>query len=289
MKGLGPYTPSEFSRKPRHLSEIDRWKATELRYFMLYAGPVVLKNSIALEIYENFMLLSVAMHLLLSPGTSEEMIDCAQGLLTSFVTHFGQLYGKGEITYNVHQLTHLASEYRLFGPLDNISAFPYENYLAQLKHLLRKPHLPLQQVVKRLSESPAPTLDTVKKGQKFMHPHYGGPLISSLSCGDQFCKLVTEKYTISSRSGDNCFQIVDDIAVVENIVRVGQETYIIFRKFTKKESYGQYPFPSENIGVYTVWGLCKNVGVTRLQHIGKKYIIYPDKTKFIAIPIIHTN
>lgn len=72
-----------------------------------------------------------------------------------------------------------------------------------------------------------------------MHPHYGGPLISSLSCGDQFCKLVTEKYTISSRSGDNCFQIVDDIAVVENIVRVGQDTYIMFRKFTKKESYGQ--------------------------------------------------
>lgn len=224
------------------------------------------------------------MHLLLSPGTSEEMIDCAQRLLTSFVTHFGQLYGKGEITYNVHQQTHLASEYRLFGPLDNISAFPYENYLAQLKHLLRKPHLPLQQVVKRLSESPDPTLDTVKKGQKFMHPHYDGPLISSLSCGDQYRKLVTEKYTSSSWSGDNCFQIVDDIAIVENIVKVGQETYIIFRKFTKKETYGRYPFPSGNIGVYTVWGLCKYVGVTRLQHIGKKYILYPDKTQSLPFP-----
>ena len=161
LKGLGPYTPSEFSRKPRQPSEIDQWKATELRYFMLYVVPVLLKNTIALEIYKNFMLLSVAMHLLLSSGTSEELIDCAQGLLTSFVSHFGQLCGKNEITYNVHQLTHLASEYRLFGPLDNISAFPYENYLAQLKCLLRKPHLPLQQVV-----------DTVNKGQKFMHPHH---------------------------------------------------------------------------------------------------------------------
>lgn len=153
---------SEFSRKPRDLSEIDRWKATE--------------DIIALEIYENFMLLSVAMHLLLSPGTSEEMIDCAQGLLTSFVTHFGQLYGRGGITYNVHQLTHLASEYRQFGPLDNISAFPYESYLAQLKRLLRKPHLPLQQVVKRLSESPAET-DTLEKGQKYLHQHYVGPMV----------------------------------------------------------------------------------------------------------------
>ena len=72
-------------------------------------------------------------------------------------------------------------------------------------------------------------------------------MISSLSYGDQYHKLVTEKYTLSSRTGDNCFQIVNDITIVENIVRVAQETYIIFRKFTKEESYGQYPFPSANI------------------------------------------
>ena len=69
--------------------------------------------------------------------------------------------------------------------------------------------------------------------------------------------IVTDKNTLTSRSRDNCFQIVNDITIVENIVRVDQdqETYIIFRKFTKKESYGQYPLPSANIGVYTVWGL----------------------------------
>ena len=151
---LSPYTPTEFSRKHRALSEIDRWKATELRYFMLYAGPVVLNNTIPIEMYNNFLLFSVAMHLLLTPGTAENMIDCANELLVSFVNHFGHLYGKAEITYNVHQLTHLAAEYKSFGPLDNIAGFPYENYLGHLKSLLRKPHLPLQQIVKRLSEIP---------------------------------------------------------------------------------------------------------------------------------------
>ena len=73
---LSPYTPTEFSRKHRALSEIDRWKATELRYFMLYAGPVVLNNTIPIEMYNNFLLFSVAMHLLLTPGTAENMIDC---------------------------------------------------------------------------------------------------------------------------------------------------------------------------------------------------------------------
>lgn len=100
------------------------------------------------------MLFSFGMYLLLSPGISDDMLDFAHKPMVSFVEHFGQLYGKDEIVFTVHQLIHLAEEYRQFGPLDNISGFPFENCLGQIKHLLRKPHQPLQQVVKRLFEIP---------------------------------------------------------------------------------------------------------------------------------------
>jgi len=37
------YVPSEFCRLQRPLSDIEFWKATELRFFLLYSGPIVLK------------------------------------------------------------------------------------------------------------------------------------------------------------------------------------------------------------------------------------------------------
>lgn len=66
MENISSYWPSEFNRKPRSLVNLDRWKATEFRQFLLYIGPVYLKNILPRYMYDHFLFFSVAISLLVS-------------------------------------------------------------------------------------------------------------------------------------------------------------------------------------------------------------------------------
>lgn len=46
-----------------------------------------------------------------------------------------------------------------YGLLDSFSAFPFENFLNQLKRLVKSPTKPLEQIVKRLHEIDLIALD----------------------------------------------------------------------------------------------------------------------------------
>lgn len=46
LKNLRPYVPSELCRLPRQLDDIEYYKATELRTFLLYTGQIVLKGNL---------------------------------------------------------------------------------------------------------------------------------------------------------------------------------------------------------------------------------------------------
>ncbi|XP_059407745.1 uncharacterized protein LOC132142135 [Carassius carassius] len=71
--------PMEFARKPRALREIDRWKETEFRQFLLYTGPVMMKDLLNTEVYKNFLLLFVG--ILCNNSLIEEYCDYANDLL----------------------------------------------------------------------------------------------------------------------------------------------------------------------------------------------------------------
>lgn len=109
--------PSEFSRKPRVLTDISNWKATEFRQFLLYTGPIVLQSILKEHIYVHFLSLHIAVSILVSPSLVEEEcnIKYAEDLLKYFVENFQTLYGVQFMSHNVlydvqfmsHNLLHL--------------------------------------------------------------------------------------------------------------------------------------------------------------------------------------
>ncbi|KAL4710477.1 hypothetical protein ACJJTC_008879 [Scirpophaga incertulas] len=94
-----------------------------------------------------------------------------------FIKHSKAIYGLEFLVYNVHMLCHISDDTRVFGALDDFSAFPFENYLGALKNLVRSPNKPLQQIVKRLLEMESSQFVGMSSNDEFVsYPYESGPV-----------------------------------------------------------------------------------------------------------------
>ncbi|KAK4878778.1 hypothetical protein RN001_011284 [Aquatica leii] len=198
LLNLSSNIPIEFNRKPRSLSDLKRWKATEFRQVLFYTGPIIFKKHLSPDRYLNFLCLHVAFSILSSQRHSS-LLPYATELLKFFVKTFQQLYGITNTSHNVHNLLHIADDVKLHGPIDNFSAFEFENFLQSILKSLRKNEKPLQQIVKRYSEK----IERLENRQAstnlplLKHEHRNGPLIENCDLNAQQFKAVSfEKFTL---------------------------------------------------------------------------------------------
>lgn len=106
---LRSYIPAEFQRKCREIYIVLRWKATEFRLFMLYVGPVVLKNILSKEKYVHFLEFHSAMRILLNAKLCKEreFRQFAKNILKHFVQSTEILYHKDFLSHNFHNNIHI--------------------------------------------------------------------------------------------------------------------------------------------------------------------------------------
>ena len=162
--------PSEFARQPRGLEDLKRWKATEFRQLILYTGCFVLKDVVSSEVRKHFICFSLAMRIFLDENVAirNEFLNYAKELLQYFVSKCDHLYGRTFTVYNVHNLIHIWEDSKNSKTsLDNISSFPFENYMQTIKKFVRKPQNPLSQIVKRVSELEALAMTETSKKKMF--------------------------------------------------------------------------------------------------------------------------
>lgn len=247
---------NDFPRKPRGIEEYSRWKATEFRQFLLYSGPVILENILSNDCYQHFLTLSISMRIMLSLDHGC-YLNYANQLLHYFVKHFQELYGSHFISHNVHGLLHLADDYIKHGPLDNCSAFPFENYMKSLKGMLRKHEKPLQQVVKRYEEQ--------------------------IKCEN--LKLNEFKKNTFCTNEPNCFCLTYDGYVVKITDIIGDT--IVGQYFTNKTDLFVIPMKSSLLNIFIVNNLSDSTKQWNTDFVNKKLIIFNFENKLVAMPIIH--
>ena len=254
LQRISPLFPTEFARRPRSLSELSHFKATEFRTFLLYSGPHCLKGVVEDEIYRHFLLLTTAIYILLSPHASNVPHNSSAAvMLRLYVKDCVKFYGEQFMTYNVHSLIHLAKDCLMYGRLDNFSAFGFENYMQTLKRYVQGKKHHLAQVVSRVQEA-----EHVFVSRNMTKTN---GYVNKSSCK----KFRYNNLLLSETEGDNCFLTEQCVIIITSLNRM-KDGLVRCKSFKVREQVLDYPVDSRLLCIYRCYNLCEEryVSVTEL-------------------------
>lgn len=299
LLSLNSSLSTDFVRKIRSIQDMARWKATEFRLFLLYLGPIVLKSILNERCYSHFMALNISMIILLSPDYGF-LIKYARQLLNFFVQEFQSIYGNHYLSHNIHGLLHLCDDYERFGPLDNCSCFIFENYMKELKSLIRKHEMPLQQVVNRYFEKYSSNINDndISNNQKrftqtpiLQKTHENGPVIEHFT-GPQCYNLFFLNMKIKIKKENDSYILTKDKKLVKclNIMCHNDNEIMILGKYFKSvKPFFSEPIDSNILNIYVVQHLSNSIKFWKLSEVVKKMIVFKNGDQIVAMPILNSS
>jgi len=282
--------PEEFARKPRRFFVLSSWKATELRQFLLYTGPVILKGYLPVAEYENFLSLCVAIRLLNDDRFYEddsELPEFVKKLIRYFLSSSADLYGVEFVTLAVHMILHLPDDCLEFGKPETFSCFPHEDKNYKLGLSVASGKKPWEQVRNRYEEAifskiyaEPPHWTKRGSGTVLLRPcklQKGNLIFSSNKEGDRFCSVKR-----SSPSRWPIFVQIHSFSQEEN------DIIITGKKFKFISIYFISPCSSEEVDIYECGTLSSSLISFKAEEIEKKYYAIPlDHEKMVLIGLLH--
>lgn len=284
---LKSFITDEFARKPRCLEQIDRWKATELRQFLLYTGPVVLKNNLPKHLYKHFMVLSVAIRILADATLHLKLNSYAHSLLVWFVEHFPNFYGKKFLNYNVHNLIHLSQDVENLGPVDDFSAFKFENYMQKIKTKLKSSGKPLQQIINRLTEINHQPIEKPKKDST-----------CTFQSSNKWKKInFNNIFFLSLKDRDSFFSTDNGLFQMKDVFEKDSSPIIVAQKILNLNSFFMEPCNSQSLKIFSVNMTTNDGGENNSfhipsAHVKRKYLklgMGSRSEEYILMPLIHSR
>lgn len=280
----GIQLPSEIHRKLRGMDHLSYWKASEFSSFLHYASIVALKDFLPTDNYNHFLLLFCSITML-SSNNYKSNWHVARKMLEKFVIDYMELYGEQYLTSNVHNVQHIVDEVERFGPLSTTSAYPFENALQRIKHLLRSGWKSLEQAINRLSEINAREYYTIQKSKKYQSNY---PCVRT--CGSKKVINVTENCFLSDADRNAWFLTHTNQIVRYDHVSESPQMLIFGKVLTSKMDFFMYPVKSSFLNIYL--GNKKGLSGVNSQFscsdIKCKLVSVDFKDNRVFIPLIHT-
>lgn len=298
MTNLNTQIPKEFQRQfTQPLGLVSRWKATELRFFLLYCGPLVLKNLLPKNHYEHFLHLFVALRILCCQKMiNNNYVDHAEIYLKRFVLLCGKYYKLESMVLNVHSLIHLVDEVRYFKcTLSKLTAFPFENELGNIKKRLRSGYKALHQYCSRLTEefslnfkkeSLPPILEIITSSKSIVENKL---IVTSIKYKEFFYTIKKPNNCVMLNNGDFCLINKMESHEKNKIIFYGKKLNLIGEAF-------ESPTKASDLYIHKVSEInthCLSVKFF-LEDICKKAIFFKifeieddDEKEFYVIPMLH--
>lgn len=293
------YCPTEFQRQLESLDKIKLWKATQYRQFLLYIGVYVLQGKMETAHLRNFQRLVIAVRYVTqtvpkNDTRSEVLSNRAQlvrPVFRMFVEECIQLLGEEFVSYNVHNLLHVADDYQKFGSIDEYSCFRYESFLRVVTSLVTSGNRPLAQLLNKYSS-------LLKTGHVFSEfgdttsGYYNEPeLINPTSFEAEneenisqiFTEVRMKTFKLRSDNQKDCHCYLNDHNNSVCYVRIMQikrtveteEIFVIGKTYRCVRDVFNHPANSSQIGLVMVSNLSSALSSFCLEQIRGKCYAFP--------------
>lgn len=280
--------PREFSRRIRLITDFGLFKATEFRTLLLYTGIIAFKDVLPREHYNHFLLLFTAIRILCSKKTCISKNGVAKLMLRQYVKDYGRYYGQHLISFNVHNLIHLADEVIFQNrPIDDFATWEFESYNCSLKKFAKKQRQYLEQAYNRVMELYNRSI--LHPSTVVVYPVLHKPSENEL--GEiQYEEIEFENFKLASNPRDRWFiSTKKEIVLFDKVLKSNNTTKILGRKLLRYENMFVSPLKSEYVGVYESKNLnfvTENISFEIADISGKLFFIEHNLNKHVFIELL---
>lgn len=265
----------DFHRRGACLERLRLWKIEDLRTFLLYLSPVVLKDVLPTNVYQHFLELFCASRIC-SVEHFAPMLNTADILFKMFLTGYIEIYGRDSITNKIHSLCHLVADVKRTGPLHTFSGHAFRNILLIIKTMLR--YSPLPETAKKIAGLECEVTATGIF-----------PRVTDLFEMNQYKTVeLIDGLTLSSDQSNKWFLTCDnDVIQMLYASCHNNRIFIYGSKITALEDFFDSPIKSSVINVYVTNGFVDEPKMWEVTNVKSKLAAVEYGRRFVLLPIVH--